>query len=91
LKGFNDVEKNSNPFHIALGYSYRAIGLSNKRRLTQKKKITNTILRPNAIPGEPKPPLDVTLCTVAGIVVTLVGIGVAIATKGKLGYPTESS
>jgi len=49
------------------------------------------VLLTNAIPGEPTPPLDATLFIVAGIVVALAGIGVAIATKGKLGYPAESS
>lgn len=45
----------------------------------------------NAIPGEPVPPLDVTLQIITAIVVALAGIGVAIATKGKLGYPARSS
>ncbi|HSG41932.1 MAG TPA: CPBP family intramembrane glutamic endopeptidase [Anaerolineales bacterium] len=49
------------------------------------------VLLTNAIPGEPTPPLDATLFIVAGVVVALAGIGVAIATKGKLGYPAESS
>ncbi len=45
----------------------------------------------NVIPGEPTPPLDMSLFIVAGIVVALTGIGVLVATKGKLGYPAESS
>jgi membrane protease YdiL (CAAX protease family) len=49
------------------------------------------VLLTNVIPGEPTPPLDMTLFIVAGIVVALAGIGVAVATKGKLGYTCESS
>lgn len=49
------------------------------------------VLLTNVVPGEPTPPLDMTLFIVAGIVVALAGIGVAVATKGKLGYTCESS
>ena len=49
------------------------------------------VLLTNAIPGESIPPLDAILFIVAGIVVTLAGIGVAIATKGKLGYQSGNA
>ena len=49
------------------------------------------VLLTNAIPGEEIPPLDTTLFIAAGIVVALAGLGVAVVTKGKLGYPAESS
>jgi hypothetical protein len=49
------------------------------------------VLLTNAIPGEPMPPFDVTLFIVASMVVALAGIGVVVATKGKLGYNERSA
>jgi len=45
------------------------------------------VLLTNAIPGEPLPPFDMTLFIVASMVVALAGVGVVVATKGKLGQP----
>jgi len=49
------------------------------------------VLLTNAIPGEPIPALDVNLQILTAIVVTLAGVVIAIATKGKLGYQSENA
>jgi hypothetical protein len=49
------------------------------------------ILLTNAIPSEPTPPFDVTLFIIVSMVVALAGVGVVIATKGKLGYNHPST
>lgn len=48
------------------------------------------ILLTNAIPGEDLPTFDNTLFIISGTVVLLVGIILAIVTKGKLGYKNSS-
>ena len=49
------------------------------------------VLLTNAIPGDPTPPFDVTLFIAASVVVALVGVGVVVATKGKLGLRDNES
>lgn len=44
----------------------------------------------NAIPGEPLPAFDKALFIIAGVVVALTGIVILAATKGQLGFRSET-
>ena len=48
------------------------------------------VLLTNAIPGEPTPRFDTTLFIVVSVLVALAGVGVAVVTKGKLGWNEPS-